>query len=70
MYSSDAANTKHKLTKYAKNDNQLINEDKTQSQKSQMKTSREQELKTAYEILLPLFSLISHNLSLLLHKDK
>ncbi|VDK70095.1 unnamed protein product [Litomosoides sigmodontis] len=49
MYSSDATNMKHKTTKYARNGNQLSKEDKTQSQKSQMKTSREQELNTAVQ---------------------
>lgn len=47
MYSSDAANLKHRMIKHG---NQLIKEDRTQSQKSQGKTSRERELSTAYEI--------------------
>lgn len=50
MYSSGATNLKRKVTKYMKSGNELIKEDATQSQKSQMKTSREQELSTAYEI--------------------
>uniref|UniRef100_A0A0R3RHU4 STAS domain-containing protein n=1 Tax=Elaeophora elaphi TaxID=1147741 RepID=A0A0R3RHU4_9BILA len=47
MRSSDTTNLKRKMTKYAKIGNHLIKEDLTQSQKSQLKTFREQEVKTA-----------------------
>ncbi|CAG9535020.1 unnamed protein product [Cercopithifilaria johnstoni] len=49
MHSSDATNLKRKMIKYAKNVKQLIKEDATQSQKSQLKAFREQELSTAMQ---------------------
>ncbi|VDO43774.1 unnamed protein product [Brugia timori] len=48
MYSSDGKNLNRKMTKYVKNGKELMKEDITQSQKSQIKASRE-ELSTAYE---------------------
>ncbi|EJW75085.1 hypothetical protein WUBG_14006 [Wuchereria bancrofti] len=48
MYSSDGKNFNRKMTKYVKNGKELMKEDITQSQKSQIKASRE-ELSTAYE---------------------
>ncbi|KAL3994045.1 sulfate permease family protein [Acanthocheilonema viteae] len=49
MHSSDATNLKRKMIKHAKNGNKLIKEDMTQSQKSQLKTSREHEPTTAIQ---------------------
>ncbi|VIO93412.1 Uncharacterized protein BM_BM9433 [Brugia malayi] len=46
MYSSDGKNLNRKMTKYVKNGKKLMKEDITQSQKSQIKASRE-ELSTA-----------------------
>uniref|UniRef100_A0A1I7VJG8 Sulfate_transp domain-containing protein n=1 Tax=Loa loa TaxID=7209 RepID=A0A1I7VJG8_LOALO len=49
MYSSDAANLKRKMTKYVKNVKELMKEEATQSQKSQIKNSREPEMSTAIQ---------------------